>query len=145
MHNLVLYRWNTFDILKDIKKNLEKILGPEEIFDEKEKVEKMNNIDDVMKYIEGDVKPKKKKKKKKKKNQSEINMINEIEDEKDCNNSDNYDDIDIDDSMSIVSEADSVLDSFKNDLIEETEFNTGNKIIPQLSSEFLEQFQNNFK
>ena len=145
MHNLVLYRWNTFDILKDIKKNLEKILGPEEIFDEKEKVEKMNNIDDILNYIEGDVKPKKKKKKKKKKNQSEINITNEIKDEKDYNNLDNSDDIDIDDSMSIVSEADSVLDSFKNDLIEETEFNTGNKIIPQLSSEFLEQFQNNFK
>ena len=105
----------------------------------------MNNIDDILNYIEGDVKPKKKKKKKKKKNQSEINITNEIKDEKDCNNLDNSDDIDIDDSMSIVSEADSVLDSFKNDLIEETEFNTGNKIIPQLSSEFLEQFQNNFK
>ena len=56
-------------------------------------------------------------------------------------NENNYDDIDIDDSSSIISEADSILDSFKKDLIEETEFNTGNKIIPQLSSQFLNQFQ----
>ena len=123
LHDLVLYRYNTFDILKRIKGKLEKLLGPEEIYDEKEKVAKMNNIDDVMKYIEGDEKPKKKKKKKKKKNEN------------------NYDDIDIDDSVSIISEADSVLDNFKNDLIEETEFYTGNKIIPQLSSQFLNQFQ----
>ena len=92
----------------------------------------MNNIDDVMKYIEGDEKPKKKKKKKKKKNENE-NVINNINIEED--KGDNLDDIDID------IEADSVLESFKNDLIEETGFNTGNKIIPQLSSEFLNKFQ----
>ena len=73
-------------------------------------------------------------------------MVNQIEEDKinnNINNSDNYDDIDIDidDSLSIVSEADSVLDSFKNDILEETQFNTGNKIIPQLSSQFLNQFQ----
>ena len=137
IHDLVLYRWNIHDILDNVKKNLEKILGPEEIYDEKEKVEKMSNIDDVMKYIEGDEKPKKKKKKKKKKNENNI----KIEDDKNMINDDNYDDIDIDDSISIISEADSVLDNFKNELIEETEFNTGNKIIPQLSSQFLNQFQ----
>ena len=100
----------------------------------------MNNIDDVMKYIEGDEKPKKKKKKKKKKNENE-NVINNINIEED--KGDNLDDIDIDidDNISIISEADSVLESFKNDLIEETGFNTGNKIIPQLSSEFLNKFQ----
>ena len=106
----------------------------------------MNNIDEVMKYIEGDEKPKKKKKKKKK-NQNKINKINEIENDKDCNSMDKdnneKDFIDIDDSLSIISEADSVLDSFKHDLIEETEFNTGNKVIPTLSSEFLKQLQNN--
>ena len=74
-------------------------------------------------------------------------MINEIEDDKDCDNMDkdkNEEDfIDIDDSLSIISEADSVLDSFKHDLIEETEFNTGNKVIPTLSSAFLNKLQNN--
>ena len=139
LHNFVLYRYNVFDVLNRVKSQLEKLLGPEEIYDEKEKVEKMNNIDDVMKYIEGDEKPKKKKKKKKKKNENEINVINQIED--DNINFDNCDDFDNSDSISIISEADSVLDSFKNDLIEETEFNTGNKIIPQLSSQFLNQFK----
>ena len=139
MHDLVLYRWNIHGLLKDIKDYIEKLLGPEEIYDEKEKVEKMNNIDDVMKYIEGDEKPKKKKKKKKKKNENVINNINIDEGKED--NMDDID-IDIDDNISIISEADSVLESFKNDLIEETEFNTGNKIIPQLSSEFLNKFQN---
>ena len=97
----------------------------------------MNNIDDVMKYIEGDEKPKKKKKKKNE-NENVINNIN-IEEDK----GDNLDDIDIDidDNISMISEADSVLDSFKNDIMEETQFNTGNKIIPQLSSQFLSQFQ----
>jgi len=135
MHDLVLYRWNVQNSLDVVKKNLEKLLGPEEIYDEKEKVEKMNNIDDVMKYIEGDGKQKKKKKKKKKK--EENNIINDIENVKE----NNYEDIDTDDTISMISEADSVLDSFKNDLIEETEFNTGNKIVPLLSSEFLNQFK----
>ena len=93
MHDLVLYRWNIHSILNRIKDYIEKILGHEEIFDEKEKVEKMNNIDDVMKYIEGDEKPKKKKKKKKKKNENE-NVINNINIEED--KGDNLDDIDID-------------------------------------------------
>jgi len=135
MHDLVLYRWNIQNSLDFVKKNLEKLLGPEEIYDEKEKVEKMNNIDDVMKYIEGEGKQKKKKKKKKKKGAN--NIINEIENDKE----NIYEDIDTDDTISMISEADSVLDSFKNDLIEETEFNTGNKIVPLLSSEFLNQFK----
>ena len=129
--------------------NSAKLLGPEEIYDEKEKVEKMNNIDDVMKYIEGD--GKQKKKKKKKKNEDKINLINQLEQDYKNNNKinndyddiDNYDNLDIDndDSISIISEADSILNSFKNDIIEETEFNTGNKIVPLLSSEFLNQFK----
>ena len=135
MHDLVLFRWNIQNSLDFVKKNLEKLLGPEEIYDEKEKVEKMNNIDDVMKYIEGEGKQKKKKKKKKKKDEN--NIINEIENDKE----NIYEDIDTDDTISMISEADSVLDSFKNDLIEETEFNTGNKIVPLLSWEFLNQFK----
>ena len=99
----------------------------------------MKNIDDIMKYIEGDEKPKRKKKKKKKKNVNIANNINLIKD--DNNNIDNCDDIDNSDAISIISVADSVLDAFKNDLIRETEFNSGNKIIPQLSSQFLNQFQ----
>ena len=66
MHDLVFVRWNIYEITDRIKAKLTNLIGTEEIFDEKEKVEKMKNIDDVMKYIEGDEKPKKKKKKKKK-------------------------------------------------------------------------------
>ena len=144
IHDLVLYRWNTNNILKNLKGKLEEMLGPEEVYDEKEKVEKMNN-DDVIKYIEGDGKPKKKKKKKKKKNENKTNNTNQIEENKDGNeinnNEENDIDVDFDDSLSIISEADSVLDSFKNDILEETMFNSGNKITPQLSSQFLKQFQ----
>ena len=147
MHDLVLVRWNIYETLDKAKEKLKKIIGPEEIFDEKEKVEKMENIDDVMKYIEGDGDEKpKKKKKKKKKNQNKINMLDDLlkknEDDKDNNIIDDIDDIDdINDGLSIISEADSVLDSFKNDIIAETEYNTGNKIVPTLSSGFLNKFQ----
>ena len=142
MHDLVLVRWNIYEIKDKIKKKLTKLIGPDEIFDEKEKVEKMDNIDDVMKYIEGEEKPKKTKKKKKK-NQNKINMLDDLfkknEDEKNNNIIDDMDDID--DGLSIISEADSVLDSFKNDIIAETQYNTGNKVVPTLSSEFLNMFQ----
>jgi len=49
------------------------------------------------------------------------NNINKIKDDDNNNSIDNCDDI------SIVSVADSILDAFKNDVINETEFNTGNK------------------
>ena len=76
---------------------------------------------------------KRKKRRKRKKNE---NIINNIDDNI------NFDIIiDIDDSLPIIFEADCALDNFKDDILEETEFNNGNKIIPQLSSEFLKQFQ----
>ena len=69
-----------------------------------------------------------------------INNINKIKDDDNNNSIDNCDDIDNSDAISIISVAVSALDAFKNDLINETEFNTGNKIIPQLSSQFLNHF-----
>ncbi len=48
IYDLVSYKLNTFDILNKLKNELEKSLGQEEIFDEKEKVQKMNNIDDIL-------------------------------------------------------------------------------------------------
>ena len=139
IHDLVLVRWNIYEIKDRVKEKLKKLIGPEEIFDEKEKVEKMENIDDVMKYIEGDEKPKKKKKKNKNKNNILDDLLKKNEEEKDNNIIDDMDDID--DGLSIISEADSVLDSFKNDIIAETEYNTGNKVVLTLSSEFLNKFQ----
>ena len=67
LHNLVLYRYNTFNVLENVKNILEKNLDLEIYMMKKQKVEKMNSIDDVMKYIEGEQKHKTKKKKKKKK------------------------------------------------------------------------------
>ena len=55
------------------------------------------------------------------------NLLKKNEDEKDNNIIDDMDDID--DGLSIISEADSVLDSFKNDIIAETEYNTGKKVV----------------
>ena len=98
----------------------------------------MDNIDDVMKYIEDDEKPKKKIKKKKNKNK--INMLDDLINKDDSHNK-NEDCDDIDNGLSIISEADSVLDCFKSDIIAKTEYNTGNKVIPILSSDFLGRFQ----
>ena len=70
MNKLVLVKYNTFEYLNRIKKQIEDIIGPEEELDDK--MEKIGNIDDILKYIEEDndknneKKPKKHKKKKKK-------------------------------------------------------------------------------
>jgi len=46
MHDIVLIRYNIYDILEKVKKQISSIIGPEEELDESEKVEKMDNIDD---------------------------------------------------------------------------------------------------
>ena len=57
-------------------------------------------------------------------------------------NNENYSyDCDIDDGISMISEADSILDNFKNDILAETEYNTGKKIIPSLSSAFMNKYE----
>ena len=145
MNRLVLARFNSIDTIEDIKKEIEKIIGPEK--SEKIVAENKNiknkkdiDIDDIVNFIEGD--KKEKKKKKKKKNKNKINQIDEIfkkyENKKEIDN-----DIknDIDDGISIISEADSVLNNFKNDILTSTEYNIGNKIIPSLSLDFIEKFK----
>lgn len=138
IHNIVLIRYNIYDILQNVYKQISKIIGPGEELDESEKVEKMDNIDELMKYIENDDKPKKKKKKKKK-NKNPINMLDDLIDKK--NNENNSDECEIDDGISMISEADSILDNFKNDILAETEYNTGKKIIPSLSSAFMNKYE----
>ena len=102
----------------------------------------MKNIDDIIKYIQEDdnKKNKRHKKKKKKINNNNINNINaedkkyeHLEEDNDCCS-------DVDDGLSILSEDDRVLDDFRNDIMAETEYNLGNKIVPILSSEFLNKF-----
>jgi hypothetical protein len=143
IHDLVLIRWNVHDELDSLKEKLKNLIGPEEIIDEKEKVENMKNIDDLMKYIEGDEKPKKKKKKKKK-NNNKINMLDELANKyKEANNQsdDEYEYDDNEDGLSIITESDSVLNCFKKDIIAETEYNIGNKIAPTLSTSFINSFK----
>ena len=75
MHKLILVRFNTFEFLEKIKEQLVKIIGPEGELDNYKNIEKMTNIDDLLKYIEEDEDKKYKKKKKKRKNNLN-NMIN---------------------------------------------------------------------
>ena len=144
IHDLVLVRWNTQQELDRLKTTLENLIGKEEIIDQEEKVENMKNIDDLMKYIEGDEKPKKKKKKKKK-NNNKINMLEELANKyKEANNQsdEEFDLDDNEDGLSIITESDSVLNCFKKDIMAETEYNIGNKITPTLSTSFINSFKN---
>ena len=143
IHDLVLVRWNTHQELDRLKTTLENLIGKEEIIDQEEKVENMKNIDDLMKYIEGDEKPKKKKKKKKK-NNNKINMLEELANKyKEANNQsdEEFDLDDNEDGLSIITESDSVLNCFKKDIMAETEYNIGNKITPTLSTSFINSFK----
>ena len=54
MHKLILVRFNTFEFLEKIKEQLVKIIGPEGELDNYKNIEKMKNIDDLLKYIEED-------------------------------------------------------------------------------------------
>ena len=138
LHKLILVKFNTFNTINIIKEQLINIIGPPKEFDDFKNIKKMNNIDDILKYIQEDENKKQKKHKKKKKNIHLNNIeINTTED-KEYYYINNIDDID--DGLSIISEDDSILEDFKNDLMTETEYNLGNKIIPILSSEFLNKF-----
>ena len=138
MHKLILVKYNIFDTVKKIKEQLIKMIGPEGDFDDYKNIKKLNNIDDILKYIKDDGDKKNKKHKKKKKKINSINIAKDnIEEEKDIDEN-NF--IDIDDGLSIISENDSVLEDFRNDIIAETEYNLGKKIIPILSSDFLNKF-----
>ena len=143
INRLVLARYNSFDILENVKKEIINLIGPEEELDEEKKIEKMENIDDIVKYIEEDNKVKKKKKKKKNKNK--INQVDELFNKKEDENINKInvdnDMDDYDDRISIISEEDSVLENFKNDIIAETEFNSGSKIIPILSLGFVNKLK----
>ena len=143
IHDLVLVRWNTHQELDRLKTTLENLIGKEEIIDQEEKIENMKSIDDLMKYIEGDEKPKKKKKKKKK-NNNKINMLEELANKyKEANNQsdEEFDLDDNEDGLSIITESDSVLNCFKKDIMAETEYNIGNKITPTLSTSFINSFK----
>ena len=141
INKFVLVKNNAENSLEKIKEQINKIIGLPGEYDDYKNIHKMKNIDDIMKYIEGDEDKINKKHKKKKKKINNINInIDNIEDKNYENEEeDNYYE-DIDDGLSIISEADSVLDDFRNDIMAETEFNLGNKITPILSSDFLNKY-----
>ena len=142
MNRLILAKYNSINTIEDIKKELEKIIGPDNSIEDKKSNKTYEDIDDILNYIEGDKKSKKKKKKKKNKNK--INLIDDISKKYGDKIGNEINDIEIDynnDGISIISEADSVLNNFKNDILSSTEYNYGNKIIPSLSLGFMEKLE----
>ena len=117
-----------------VDKNDEK--GEEVIIEteEEKKVSEIKDIDELIKYIEGDS-TKKKKKKKKKKKENPINILDKLISE--------YKNIDDEtasqSSLSYISQ-DSILNSFKKDLKEENINTDSEKIKPNFSEDFLSKF-----
>jgi len=117
-----------------VDKNDEK--GEEVIIEteEEKKVNEIKDIDELIKYIEGDS-SKKKKKKKKKKKENPINILDKLISE--------YKHLDDEtasqSSLSYISQ-DSVINSFKKDLKEDNSNNDSEKIKPNFSEDFLSKF-----
>ena len=102
--------------------------------EEEKKVSEIKDLDELVKYIEGDTKGKKKKKKKKKK-ENPINILDKLISE--------YKEIDDEtisqSSLSYISQ-DSIINSFKKDLKKDTTDNDYEKIKPNFSGDFLSKF-----
>ena len=139
LHKLLIPKFNAFDELEKLENSISKRIGNDIVYDEEKKIEKMQNIDELLNYIEGDKKPKKKKKKKK--NDDPINQIEKI-----CNankfGGEDYQDIyqgkEIPDNISVmsgVSEADSIVRAFKQDV--KSSNYTGEKLKANLSDNFI--------
>ena len=126
MQKIIVSRVQVFGATNDLRRAIEKLLKEND---------KLENIDELVKYIETDNKEKKKKKKKKKNNQ-----IISLDDLKigEKNENDEF----LDDGISIMSEPDSIVESFKNEIINDTMDNNGEKIKPFLSKNFLEYLNN---
>ena len=132
---------NLFDFKKcfdqlgySVDKNDEK--GEEIIIEteEEKKVNEMKDIDELLKYIEGDSSKKKKKKKKKKKD-NPINILDKLKQENKIIDDDNLSQS----SFSVVSH-DSIVSAFKRDLKEDTIDNNYDKIKPNFSENFKSKF-----
>ena len=102
--------------------------------EEEKKVSEIKDLDELVKYIEGDTKGKKKKKKKKKK-ENPINILDKLISE--------YKEIDDEtisqSSLSYISQ-DSIVNAFKKDLKKDTTDNDYEKIKPNFSGDFLSKF-----
>jgi len=102
--------------------------------EEEKKVNEMKDIDELLKYIEGDSSKKKKKKKKKKKD-NPINILEKLKQENKIIDDDNLSQS----SFSVVSH-DSIVSAFKRDLKEDTIDNNYDKIKPNFSENFKSKF-----
>ena len=124
---------NCFDQLGySVDKNDEK--GEEVATEEEKKINEMKDIDELVKYIEGDS-SKKKKKKRKKKKENPINILDQF-----IMENKNLDDETLSQSSLSVTSYDSVVSEFKRDLKEESFDNNIKKIRPNFSQDFQAKF-----
>ena len=122
LQKIAMQRVQVFGAQVDLKKGIDKLI--------KEK-DKLQNIDELIKYIEGDKSEKKKKKKK--------NIIISLDDLK-IGEKKHNDDF-IDDGVSIMSEPDSVVEAFKNEIINDTILTNALNLKPALSQSFFGLFK----
>ena len=139
LHKLLIAKFNASDELDKLEKVITKYIGNDVQYDEEKKIDEFKNIDELVNYIKNDNSTKKKKKKKK--NNNDINQIDElckIYKEKNFGDDFNEDIYDIPDNISVmsgVSEADSFVRAFKNDL-KKWNF-SGEKLKANLSENFI--------
>ena len=129
MQRICMARVQDYNAQNDLRNAINKMINEKNNY---------QNIDDLVKYIEGDKKEKKKKKRKKK--NYPINLLDSLIGTK--NKIENEDDEHLDDGISIISEADSVVKAFKNEIINDTISNNGEKLKPIFSKNFLNYLEN---
>jgi len=140
LHKLLIPKFNAFDELDKLENIISNKIGNEVQYDEEKKIEKCQNIDELLNYIESDKKPKKKKKKKKIEDDP-INQLEKLYNSKKFGDElyeDIYEGKEIPDNISVmsgVSEADSIVRAFKKD-VKSNNF-TGEKLKANLSENFL--------
>jgi len=102
--------------------------------EESKKVKEIKDIDELIKFIEDGSTKKKKRKKKKKENP--INILDKIRfEEKQYDN-----ELLSQNSLSLISEHDSIVSAFKRELRDDVVYNNFEKSKPQFSNEFLSKF-----
>ena len=142
LHKLLIPKFNAFNELEMLENSISKRIGNDNEYDEEKKIEKMKDIDELINYIQSDKKPKKKKKKKKNNDDDDpINQLEKLYHSKffgDEAYEDIYEGKEIPDNISVmsgVSEADSIVKAFKQD-VKKNNFN-GEKLKANLSDNFI--------
>ena len=150
LHKLLIAKFNASDELEKLENSISKRIGNDVQYDEEKKIDSFQSIDELVNYIESDNNSKKKKMKKKNNNINKINELKEFNKENGIKNfGDDFDDDiyegkDIPDNISVmsgISEADSIVRAFKND-INNWNF-TGEKLKANLSDSFIFNLNDN--